>query len=172
MSLDNIDQKENESLAFSDIKRMLGKSLENTNVILYDSLKNVRNVAELFGTKNCLIILLQIQTPNAPAVGHWIALLRYPNEIEHFDPYGFKIDQELSITHEQPWLSQILKTSNVSVRESTHKFQKLRAHVNTCGRWCVVRVRQKGLKNRDFTRFITNMRSDPDGVVTMLTWYL
>ena len=164
-----VAQAEKKDLSFADLRKMLGEKTHTTKFIQYDALSQFRDIAELFGSDNSVIILMSIKGPNAPAAGHFIALLNKPNFIEHFDSYGFSIDQELNITHEQDLLGNMLRSSGKSIVQSKRKYQKMREYVNTCGRWCVVRVRHYNMSRSEFSSFIDSTHQEPDVAVTMLT---
>jgi len=177
MSLhDIVEKSEAKSLSFDDLHRMLGKDDRTTRIINYDDLKNINDISELFnGNVKAIIILLQIESRNAPRVGHWIALLDKPGvsatdvgTIEHFDPYGFSVDKETAITHEEKWLSTLLVKSPKRLIESRRRFQRLREGVNTCGRWCVVRIKQFDMTTREFGNFIDTIHYEPDVAVTLM----
>ena len=171
-SRDIVEQSEKKALSFTDIKRMLGPASSSTKLIHYNDLQSATNIQQVFGPNKAVIILLSIMNKNAPTVGHWIAILSKGDIIEHFDSYGFSIDKELSITHEQPWLGQLLRSSDKKIIQSTRRYQQLREDVNTCGRWCVVRVKNFNKSNREFSNYISQLHEQPDVAVTMLTMHL
>jgi len=167
---DFIAEAESKSLSGQDLKIMLSSDANKVKILNYDDLGRFNSIDELMGGDPAVIILMMIETPNAPRVGHWIALLNVGNEIEHFDPYGLKIDQELAITHEVPFLTRLVRKSTKMVRQSTHRFQMFREHVNTCGRWCVVRVRMRDRSNTDFRMFFDVLSGSADESVTLMTF--
>lgn len=167
-----IDKAEAKPLSFSDLEKMLGDDSTSTKMINYDDLKGIENIQQLLGHDRAVIILEKIEAKNAPKVGHWVALLNKPGFIEHFDSYGFSVDKELSITHEQKWLKALLSDSGKKIVESRRRYQQIREQVNTCGRWCVVRVKHFNMDVGEFSNFIDTMHYVPDVAVTMLTMHL
>ena len=169
----SIQQKEAKALSFGDLKRMLGPLASQVKFYNYAQLASIQNISGLLAGHIAAIILLQIESPNAPAVGHWVAVIQLADgSFLHFDPYGLKPDQELSITHEKPYLGNILNASRsqgMIVRYTHTQFQALREDVNTCGRWCVVRVKNRNLSNSQFKRKFHDGVSDPDALVASIT---
>lgn len=75
--------------------------------------------------------------------GHWTLLLRTPEGIEHFDPYGIILDKEFDYLRlQQPhYLASLLYDSGEKINYSPWKFQRMAKGVNTCGRWIILRNR-------------------------------
>ena len=94
-------------------------------------------------------------------VGHFITLIKYLTYVEHFDSYGFTIDQELHITHERKYLTDIL--SDVPVIENTFPFQSKKEDTETCGRWCAVRCLLKHLNLQEFREFFCKTKNKYGG---------
>lgn len=137
----------------------------------YDDLRSVTRLEQLFDKTNCVIVLLQIQGASSP-VGHWIALIKHNDHIEHFDSYGLSVDQEIALTYEQHYLSDLIDQSRTNVVTSQKKLQAVREHVNTCGRWCVLRCLLRNLNMRDFYDFISSSDTHPDMVAALTTIFL
>jgi hypothetical protein len=168
-----IEQIEAQALSFRDLQRMLGPAKGKTRLIEYDELMKVRSIEDLFSGKvDAVIILLTIEGPNAPSVGHWIAILNHKDHVEHFDPYGLTVDEELGLTHEKPYLSDLLNKSNKRVVDSAERLQARREDVNTCGRWCIARVRLKDETLREFSAIIKTAHAAPDVTISLMTMWL
>lgn len=168
-----IQDAETKPLSDDDLVQMLGPDAKRCRVMLYDDLANYSSLHELLPNRDdAAIILLQIEAPNAPKVGHWIALLNHGDHYEHFDSYGLDPDEELHITHEEPYITRIINNTRWRVESTQVKLQLKREAVNTCGRWCVVRVRFPHLERREFVRFIQQVHPIPDVAVTLLTYLL
>lgn len=115
-----------------------------------------------------VIVLLNIINKNhREPVGHWITLLKFPDYVEHFDPYGLTIDQELAFTHDKPLLGSLLRGHTVV--ENRTRLQKFRENVNTCGRWAVVRANKYPMNLHDFKKWIHDIPCEPDVAITLLT---
>lgn len=115
------------------------------------------------------IILLSIESPGAPPIGHFIALFKGGSGIEHFDSYGLTIDQEISITHERGLLTKFLQPIISQVFQGRATLQSKKNHTNTCGRWVVLRLIYYQKSYDEFVRYIHSVQIEPDLAVTMLT---
>lgn len=159
-------------LTFDDLKRMLGDRVRDTKLMEYDELKQFSRLSDVFGDNKAVIILMEIEGPNAPKVGHWISILDQGDHYEHFDSYGLSADEELSLTHEEPFLATLLHEAGKRVEDSGTRYQSIREHVNTCGRWVVARIRMQDLTLRDFKKLMDQAHTVPDISVAMLTLLL
>lgn len=161
-----ITELEAKALSIDDLKDMQSKPIK---YVMYDDLRDM-DYDELWSEGPMCIILLDIHNGrDIEPVGHWVALLNYDSHIEHFDSYGLSLDQELSFTHDGPYLTNILKGKTVV--ENGEKLQKFRDQVNTCGRWCIVRCNEYNRNIHDFVEWIHNIPCEPDIAVTLLTTY-
>lgn len=156
-------------LSFTELRRML-RGMPAT-LIHYDDLSKYKSLTELFAKSKSVIILLEIENGRTK-VGHWIALLEYSDHIEHFDSYGLDIDEELSITHERNYLTQLFRNSSKRLESSGKKLQAMREHVNTCGRWVVARLLLRAFEMKEFLAFVAGVHQQPDVMVTLLTMFL
>lgn len=171
--MNQIEELEKKALSDNDLRKMLGKDRSRCKVMLYEQLKNYKSLDELIPNyKDAVIILLQIQGPGAPPVGHWIALLNHENHFEHFDSYGLDPDEELALTHEHPHITDIIRGTSKRVESSSFKLQAKKEAVNTCGRWCIVRVKYPELEKKPFVDMIRKVHSIPDVAVTLMTRFL
>ena len=159
-------------LSAGNLRRMLRHAGVPFRIILYSDLSHIQNMNDLWRGAKAVIILLQIQGDGGSPVGHWIALLNKESFIEHFDSYGIGIDEELALTHEEPFLKRLLKASQVPVKETKTRLQKFKDHVNTCGRWVVARVLNFQASFDKFKQFYTDQGLSPDYVVTLQTMHL
>ena len=165
----NIIQSENIDLSGADIERITdGKC----RIIAYEDLSGFLNIDQLLQPHNAVIILYQTKKN----YGHWVSILKYDNNIEFFDPYGFGVDEELEIIehlhirNEKPHLTELLNSSNYNIIVNNKKLQKFAEHINTCGRWCSLRVRFKDVDLKKFTDLMTkNKCYDGDFWVSALT---
>jgi hypothetical protein len=171
--MNRIEELEKKPLSDADLRRMLGKDRARCKVILYNELQKYTNMDELLPNEGqCVIVLLQIETPGATPVGHWICMLNHGSHYEHFDSYGLDPDEELGLTHEQPYLTNIIKNTNKRVGTSSYRLQAKKEAVNTCGRWAVTRVKHAELENPEFVKLIRAQHPIPDVAVTLMTQFL
>lgn len=153
--------------------------------MLYDDLANVKHISDLFESGiNTMYILLEIEDSVEP-IGHWISIINYTSgtnidyDYGHYDPYGFSIDQELSFTHSQPLLEDLLAGQRLEENRHQHQsFKHKKTDVNTCGRHVVSRSVFYYMSNQDYDKLIIepilkdNWIRDPDTMVSLLTAFL
>ena len=159
-------------VSLTDVQRMLGHKASQVRVMVYDDLARFGSLERLLEGVDAAIILLQIETPTAPPVGHWIAMLKQGTFIEHFDSYGIGIDEELARTHESPILREMMTDSPKMVIQTRSRLQAKREDVNTCGRWCVARVLSDSMDAERFGRFYRSFGVHPDALVSLVTMFL
>lgn len=165
-----LEEEKAEPQSINELEKMLGEDSQYVNIVVYNNLKNL-TFEKLF-SKPCVIILLQNQERNSNPVGHYIALIKRNDSIEHFDPYGLNLEQELAITHEPGYLKNILNQSKLRVQTSNIKFQILKQDTQTCGRWVVARCKMAKLSLQEFRNFFEKGIVTKDDKVTLLTYFL
>ena len=158
-------EEEKRPLSGEDLSRM---SLVPVKIFKYDDLKGM-DINDVLST-GCAFILMQIQSLGPHAVGHWIALIKYEDHIEHFDSYGLTIDQELALTHEERYLSQILEGNRI--KQGRSRLQEFKNDVNTCGRHVVCRCNMKQKSYDSYVHFFKPLDCNPDEAVTLMTHFL
>jgi hypothetical protein len=111
--------------------------------------------------------------------GHWVCLIKKDNEIEFFDPYGEKPDDQLKwvgaakrfeLDQDRPLLSKLLRESGYKVIYNKYPFQKDKNDINTCGRHCVSRLLFKDLSLPQYAEMIRKSGLSPDEFVSRLTF--
>lgn len=169
MSLDEVKEY---ALSDGDIRAILGK---DTSVISYPQLKNFNDIDECFDNKGRCIILFLTTSPTS---GHWCALLRKPDHIEFFDPYGgtpydvkgFAKGRLEELDEKQPYLSDLMRQKGLPVYYNTHQFQKDNTSVSTCGRHCVVRSLYSSYPLEKYKKIIDGSGMSADDFVSGLTY--
>jgi hypothetical protein len=161
------------ALSDSDIKRILGRG---TKITTYPQLANIDSIDQLFDKKGRGIIFC----PNAaPNVGHWTCLIRRPDSIEYFDPYGDKPEgfkkglgenRKEALDIEEPYLSRLLRASGKPVYYNTKAFQVDKADVATCGRHCVARLLYAPDSIDEYNNAVQSSGMNPDTFVSGLTY--
>lgn len=156
-------------ISFDYIKQSIGpKHVEQTSFVTYDELKPVQKMTDILtDQKPNLIILLN----NKKDIGHFILIMKYGNNYEHFDSYGLKWDQELAITH-QPKLKMFFSAMYSShVTNNTMNLQTWDRSSNTCGRYVVARLLLRHIPLQAFLDiFQTNITADH--IISYLTLLL
>lgn len=133
-------------------------------VMRYDRLKGMTE-KQLMRKKN-VILLMNIHNSVGKveeAIGHFIALIQHHGYVEHFDSYGISMDQELALTHSEPYLSNILS----NVKEDKYQLQQMRDDVQTCAQHCIARI-NFGKKFNDYRKFLLSLKTTPDEAVQLM----
>jgi hypothetical protein len=137
------------------------------NIVCYSDMHKYHSIDELLNPYDCCIILYN-KTSNC---GHWCALIKRNNLLEFFDPYGLYPDEELKyIKKYEPYLSYLMIDSPYKLSYNQYKFQKFKKDINTCGRWCYLRIQFKDWSLDKFNKYFT--KKDNDKFATFLTYDL
>jgi hypothetical protein len=116
--------------------------------------------------------------------GHWCCILRYGDTIEWFDSYGLRPTGEIDfiprvinqmLGQEKNHFYKLLKAvKNHKVIWNKKRFQKLKNGINTCGRWCILRIltcMEMFFSLEDFIDFIQKTKDETgmtgDEIATM-----
>jgi hypothetical protein len=171
--MDGLGRAKDYPLSDGDIKKILGS---DTQIITYPMLKGFKNIDQCFDRKGrCILLFLT----TSPTEGHWVCMLRRPNSIEYFDPYGEspeemkeQLPQSLlsQLDESRPYLSNLMRASGLPVYYNTHSFQKDRANINTCGRHCVVRCLYAPYSVERYLKTIQKTGLSPDDFVIGKTY--
>jgi hypothetical protein len=170
----SLEQIEGYPLGNEDISKML----PNTNIFTYPYLKHVKHIDEVFDDDGRAVMLYLTEDATT---GHWVGLLRKPDHIEFFDPYGGKPDselhwasgglrQKLGIT--QPFLTNLLRQSGLPVIYNKVDFQKKDDDVQTCGRHTASRLLFSHLSLPEYYNMIKKSKLTADEFVSGLTFPL
>lgn len=167
-----IKQIEKYPLGDDDLRRIL----PNSHIFTYPYLKSVKNIDEIFDDDGRAIMLYLTEDAHT---GHWVGLLRKPDHIEFFDPYGEKPDNELKwvkggkreeLDEDKPLLSKLLRQSEVPVVYNKVKFQKDGDNIETCGRHVATRLLNKDLSLPQYAEMIKSSGMSPDEYVSRTTF--
>jgi hypothetical protein len=149
-----------EEITDTDLLRYFGQK-DFKNIIKYSDLANYNSIQQLLPrNKSWKIILIENQVNS----GHWTLLLRYKNTIEYFNSYGTFPSQELDFISslQNDFLNQDIKHLNLLLTQALPHFkiiynkkrlQKLENGVNTCGKWCILRIMMMEKYNMDLKQF-------------------
>lgn len=168
----NIALLEKKALSFEDLIELLGKeNSSHTRFMTYSQMLKFKTLSQIFkdGYDAAIILLENHETRSKTAYGHFVLLLDHDGSVEHFDSYGLSADEELSLEKEKR-LSKFFNNEDRALVQNTFEFQSYGGHINTCGRWCVVRLLLKRLTLEQFIKFIKTFPHIPkDQLVTILT---
>lgn len=164
-----IDTLKSKTLTFQQLQFFVGPvQAKRCRWLVYDDLIKFKNIDDLMAL-GAVIILLQIEKPDVPKVGHFIVILDHGTHYEHFDSYGITMDEELELTKEHH-LTNIFKQSNKKIVDNNVRLQRFREDVNTCGRWVVARLLLRMLELDDFIKIFQHLKPQtPDEMVVVLT---
>jgi hypothetical protein len=150
----DIVRAEDVYLSDEDILRITNHKCK---VLLYSDLEQYDDIDSMLAPHGAAVVLYQLEQ----SVGHWVTIIKHGSKhIEVFDPYALKIDQELQFSQynlrrhngmKVPHLSHLLDSSPYIVTYNDVQLQQFKHHVNTCGRWCALRVR---FRSDSLDRFI------------------
>lgn len=155
------------------------------NIVSYEELQNYNTFDELVGEDGAAIILY----PNAGTnVGHWtcVFVMPYTGAVQFFDSYGISPDEELDEYNSDPntihkrqrfppkLLDLLLKSQYAdSVFWNEYPMQSLDKATNTCGLWCVFRLKNRSLTENEFKKLFYdipyNSGISPDLALSRLT---
>jgi hypothetical protein len=164
--------QKNKEKALSN-REVLNLVNNKANLLLYKDLHNFNNIDEVLGPHQACFLLYE----SKKNFGHWCCVFKIDNNtIEFFDPYGYFVDDELDFIPENfrkisnqdyPHLSYLLYKSPYMLSYNEHNFQELAKGVNTCGRWCALRMILRNYTLEEFQKIFNKINGDE--LVTLLT---
>ena len=130
----------------------------NSRIMSYQESLKYPTIDLLLGPSKAAVILYETSHNR----GHWTCVFkRGPNIVSVFDSYGMFPDSQRSRINPKfralsgqtnAHLSYLLKASPYELEYNSTPFQKEGAGISTCGRWCVLRLRNRALSPDDFER--------------------
>ena len=175
------------SLSDTDLRENI-----DANIVSYSDIKNYKTIDELLGNTGKCFILYETKKNT----GHWTCLYKSSLEktnkggygvntpkdtIYFFDPYGNNFDLQLnfipkqinkSLGQDHKHLIELLYNSPYKVEFNEYKLQKLGRGINTCGRWCLVRLQNPSISVSNFKNLFSKKRLGnikPDEMIVRLT---
>lgn len=143
-----IDTAETKDLTGDDLMKICNNKVK---VVPYHELKDVESIKELLEPHGAVILLYETKQN----FGHYTALFfDGNNNLEFFDSYGFKPDDELRYAKYDniPYLTNLLNKYNGKIVYNVDKLQKFARDINTCGRWTSLRIRLRKLDKEQFSK--------------------
>jgi hypothetical protein len=144
-SIDEVMRRVKTPLTDGDLERYFGSG-KNSEVMKYSDLANYRTIDELLPLPIDFRIVLVEQEKN---IGHWVCILKYRNVIESFNSYGKDIDRQKDtfgaiknrlLGQQTDYLTKLVKKSKYNYVINKTPFQSKEEGINTCGRWCILRI--------------------------------
>ena len=141
--------------------------------ILYEELQRYDDLDDVLKGDAGIIILYQISKYS----GHWTCILKKGYEIEFFDPYSFKPDDELVYCQYDRSLNKKLLLNLLQAEQrngnkviyNSFKFQKQGKNIETCGRFVGLRLAFRNLTLNNFINLFRDSRTDYDRLATIMT---
>lgn len=148
----------------------------------YPNLKHFSSVDAVLSQSPIQVVFVLYLTEGYNS-GHWCTLLRRQNgEIEWFDPYGLKVDEEArfikaserkKLDETTPVMLQLLLKSKEKWIWNSFDLQSHSPVDQTCGRWAILRALHRDLNDKQFYDFMqkeaTRDHSDLDKAAVRLT---
>jgi hypothetical protein len=162
---EEINEEKREPMDDSDIRDFL----PDVKIMRYADLKDYKTIQELLPNDIDYCIILYQESENK---GHWVAVLRYNNTFEFFDPYSSpngEIDEPLLWTPclmrmklgvGIPFMTRLFNNIDQTKYKAIYnpiKYQILKDDVNSCGRHCTFRILNLIKKNRDLEMYYKHM---------------
>jgi hypothetical protein len=165
------DKSLSKSPYFKDIQYFitnfdLQSAFPNCKIVKYAELDIYETIYDLLPNQMDFCFIL---TESKYNVGHWTALIRNGSNFEYFDSYGDSpksildfipryMNQQLGNNWSQD-LGKIIGSIKKSDKFLYNKFplQQEMEGINTCGRWCILRVAtflKESLDNKQFVSYI------------------
>jgi hypothetical protein len=180
-----IEKQYTKAFSDTDIKKLCDNKVK---IIMYSKLCKIKDISQILKPHGACVILYETKQN----YGHWCVLLEQKSgkkkkNIEHFDSYGMKPDDELAYIPENykhtggedyPWLTYLLakatspKGKYNKVAYNDYPLQESKNDISTCGRWCGMRVVLKQLNIDQFIKLFTKQKLKPDWYVTALTSFI
>lgn len=171
----DVIERIDEPMSDADLERYLGAPSSNY-IVKYGDLDNYDKIEQLLPNDKDFKIILTEDKKNS---GHWTCIMRYKDGdkdvLEYFNSYGSKPSYELGfiskiknlfLGQEEKWLNQLLnkalKENKYDIIYNKTKFQKYSQSVQTCGRWCVLRILTMREYNYDLEDFIKWFKQEVD----------
>jgi hypothetical protein len=155
-------------------------------LVVYEELYNFKTLDELLHPWGSVILLYEYKRDGeGSSYGHYVCLNVVPDEkggttVEHFDSLGYKPDEELfkigispdfavKSRQDKQYLLRLLINSGYPISYNEYHLQEDKKGINTCGRWCGVRVFLKNLSLDTFAGLFMNKKLPSDLLITILT---
>ena len=154
---------------------VMGALNNKINVMTYTQLANYDNIENVLGP-NKAVVLLYLTKWN---YGHYTCLfLNSNNKLHYFDSYGDTPDYLLKYIPEYfreeslqklPHLTYLLWKCKYQIEYNDYKLQKMGKNITTCGRWCIIRLLNKELSDKQFAENFINKKKPADKIIYEMT---
>lgn len=166
---DIIDNIIKEPTSGKEIKDILGSKCK---IEKYCNINKYKSLDDLLGSYQGCIILYMTNFN----YGHWVLVYRRgDNIVEFFNSYGGRPDDDLkhikkkfrdASNQNYTYLLKLLCEAPEEIHFNQYKFQKRGKEVQTCGKWCIVRLLFGNLDIDQFHKLFKGL--DGDRVVCII----
>ncbi|GAB5538928.1 MAG: hypothetical protein Salg2KO_10310 [Salibacteraceae bacterium] len=162
------------------ISNPLTKSKSVPPVVMYDTIIRAKSLSSIFGGHDSIILFYPNAQIGADLMGHYVAIVKHPQGVQFYDPYGYKPDSKQKHTpqrdslyaEEQNSLIKHFLSHGEPVDYSHHKHQSVKEGVATCGRHSMMRCLYEDLTNDEYNRTIRGLCKalgiNPDMLVALI----
>lgn len=135
------------------------------NLVQYREVENYRTIEQLLGPHKKCVLLYH----TSEDFGHWVCLYQVGKTIYFFDSYGVMIDDQLKflpknlredMNSSHRYLTNLLYRSKKMIEYNQHELQKHSPLIQTCGRWCVNRLRYPDISIDDYYKMFKDASSE------------
>jgi hypothetical protein len=156
--LDRLRREIKEKLNGNQLLNMMDNKC---NLIPYSTIKNYRSIDDLLGYYKQAFILYEYEDKS----GHWVVMYRSPKgTLCFYDSLGNNLDElnedinKFRKGRGLPLVNNDLSnlTAFQKVIYNNYPIQQDKTNVNTCGAYCVARLKLKSLNNEKFNNLFKN----------------
>ena len=160
------------ALSAQEVEQIAGCSVK---VIKYQDLDEHNSIDDIFSPDGCALLLYETMINS----GHWVCLINSYDTIYFFDSYGLIPDNQLAFTNIRfreendmmiPHLTLLFSKTNKEVDYNDKRLQVMREDIQTCGRWCGYRMRNREISNDSFNTLFKGIpRQEKDIEIVNIT---
>ena len=160
-------------LSNTTIIAALGSKTDNV-IVKYSDLDNYKNLNDLMGGNNYVILLIESKKNS----GHWVCLFRRDNNTYYyFNSYGKKYDDDVGsigamrnkmLGNEKNSIRTLAHNSNADIIYNKIRYQN--KFSTTCGRWCLLAITMFNMNYnvKQLQHFFENSVKDYDNYYEMI----
>ena len=147
-------------------------------IVKYPSIHQYQSIDELLRPYGRVVILYETEE----RYGHWCCLFLKNDVLEFFDPYGYKIDEQLKFIDESykktsnqnyPFLARLMFNSPYRLAYNDVQLQSEKKDVSSCGRHVTMRLIMSDVPIKLYQDIMKSKGSStPDERVTELTAFI
>jgi hypothetical protein len=150
-------------------------------IVVYSDINKYKTLNDLFEKFNKIIFLYDFNNN----YGHWCCLFKRKNEYSFFDSYGFYPDKAIKYVPKNylmenyencnyliRLLENIAKKENVIISYNEYQFQSYSPNIQTCGYWCVHRLKNISLSVKEYHILFKNIKNKDNAIILLVSEYI